>query len=74
METTWSYIFKTTNAMNLTKAIQESSSRVLQVMSKKKTQKQPIYYLKAVEFCPTFYIQIDITLAIFREMLQNHTF
>ena len=29
---------------------------------------------KAVEFCPTFDIQIDITLAIFWEMLQNHTF
>ena len=38
------------------------------------TQKQSVYFLKAVEFCPTFDIQIDITLAVFREKLQNHTF
>ena len=30
-------------------------------------------FLKAVEFCPTFDIQIDINLAIFWERLQNHT-
>ena len=36
--------------------------------------KQPVYFLKAVEFWPTFDIQVDITLAIFREKLQNHTF
>ena len=28
----------------------------------------------AVEFCPTFDIEIDITLAIFWKKLQNHTF
>ena len=27
-----------------------------------------------VEFCPIFDIQIDITLVIFQEKLQNHTF
>ena len=74
METRLSNIFKTTNVTNLTKVIQESSYRVLQVTSKQKTLKQSVYFLKAVEFCPTFDIQIDITLAIFREKLQNHTF
>ena len=74
METRLPNIFKTTNVTNLTKVIQESSYRVLQVTSKQKTLKQPVYFLKAVEFCPTFDIQIDITLAIFWEKLQNHTF
>ena len=74
METRLSNIFKTTNVTNLTKVIQESSYRVLQVTSKQKTLKQPVYFLKAVEFCSTFDIQIDITLAIFREKLQNYTF
>ena len=36
--------------------------------------KQLVHLLKAVEFCPTFDIQIEITLAIFQEKLQNHTF
>ena len=74
METRLFNIFKTTNVTNSTKVIQESSYRVLQVTSKQKTLKQPVYFLKAVEFCPTFDIQIDITLAIFWEKLQNHTF
>ena len=59
---------------NLAKVIQESSYRVLQVTSKSKILKKSAYFLKAVELCPTFDIQIDITLAIFREKLQNHTF
>ena len=74
METRLSNIFKTKNATNLTKVILESSYRVIQLTFKWKTLKQPVYFLKAVEFCPTFDIQIDITLAIFWEMLQNHTF
>ena len=74
METRLSKIFKTTNVTKLTKVIQESSYRVLQVTSKYKTLKQPVYFLKVVEFCPTFDIQINITFAIFREKLQNHTF
>ena len=74
METRWSNILKTTNVTNFTKVIQQNAYRVLQVTSKQKTLKQPVYFLKAVEFCPTFDIQIDITLAIFREKLQNHTF
>ena len=74
METRLSNIFKTTNVKNLTKVIQESSCRVLKVTSKQKTLKQPVYFLKTVEFCSTFDIQIDITLAIFREKLQNHNF
>ena len=60
METRLSNIFKTTNVTNFTKAILKSSYRVLQVTSKWKTLKQPVYVLKTVEFCSTFDIQIDI--------------
>ena len=74
METRFSNIFKTTKVTNLAKVIQESPFRFLQLTSKSKTLKQSAYFLKAVEFCPTFDIQIDITLAVFREKLQNHTF
>ena len=74
METRLSNIFKTTNVTNLTKVILESFYRVLQVISKWKKLKQPVYFLQAVEFCPTFRIHINITSAIFREKLQNHTF
>ena len=56
----------------MAKVIQENAYRVLQVTSKQKTLKQPVYFLKTVEFCSTFDIQIDITLAIFREKLQDH--
>ena len=73
METRLPNIYKTTNVTHLTKVIQESSYRNLQVTSRWKTLKQPDYFLKAVEFCPTFYIQTEITLAIVREILQNHT-
>ena len=61
METRLPNIFKTTKVPNLTKVIQEISYRVLQVTSKYKTLKQPVYFLKAVEFCSTSDIQIDIT-------------
>ena len=74
METRLSNIFKTTNVTNLIKVFQQNSYRVLQVASKWKTLKQPVYFLKAVEFRPTFDIHVDIALAIFREKLQNHTF
>ena len=74
IETRFSNIFKTTNATNLTKVIQESSYIVLQVTCKKKELKHLVYFFKAVEFWPTFNIQIDITLSIFQEKLQNHTF
>ena len=74
METRLSNIFKTTNVMNFTKPILKSSYRVLQVTSKWEILKQPVHFLKAVKFSSTFDIQIDITLAIFREKLQNHTF
>ena len=74
METRLSNIFKTTNVTNLNKVIQESSYRVLKVTSKQKTLKQPVYFLKTVEFFSTFNIQIAITLAIFWEKLQNYTF
>ena len=74
MATSLSDIFKTTRVTDLTKIILESSYRVLQVTFKQKTLKQPIYLLKAVEFCSTFDIQIEIALAIFWEKLQNHAF
>ena len=40
----------------------------------KKTLKQPVYFLRAVELWPTFDIQISITLDIVWEKLQNYTF
>ena len=74
METRLSNIFKTTNVTKLTKVILESFYGVLQVTSKWKTPKQPLYLLKAVEFWPTFDIQIDKTVIIFWEMFQKQTF
>ena len=74
METRLSNIFKTTNVTNLTKVILERPYKVLQVTFKWKTLNQPVYFLKALKFFPTFDIQIDITLIIFREKLQNHNF
>ena len=50
METRLSNIFETKNVTNLTKLILESSYRVLKVTFKWKTLKQPVYFLKAVEF------------------------
>ena len=71
-KTRLSNLFYTANVTKLTKVILESTYRVLQVKSK--TLKQPVYFLRAVEFWPTFDIQIDITLVIFWEKLQNHAF
>ena len=65
MEKRLSSIFKTKNATKLTNTILKSSYRVLQVTYKWKTLKQPVYFLRAVEFWPIFDIQISITLAIF---------
>ena len=62
METRLPNMFKTTNVTNLTKVIQENAYRVLQVTSKQKTLKQPVYFLKSVEFCPTFDIPFKLTL------------
>ena len=67
-------IFKTTNVTNFTKVVLESSYRVPQVTFKRKTLKQPVFFLEAVVFCPTFDIHIDVTLAIFWEMLQSNTY
>ena len=66
-------IFKTTNVSKLNKTILESSYRVLQVASKWKTLKWPVYILGVVAFWATFHIQIDITLPVFWEKLQNYT-
>ena len=68
-----SNILKTTNVAILTKIILESFYRAKGTF-KEKTLKETIYFLRAVEFWPTFDIQIDITLAIFWEKLQNQTF
>ena len=48
--------------------------KALQVTSKWKTLKHLVYFLRVVEFRPTFDIQISITLAIFLVKLQNYTF
>ena len=68
METRFSNIFKTTNVTNFTRAILKSSYRVLQVIFKWKTLKQPVYFFKTT-FSSTFSLlfdnQIDITLAIY---------
>ena len=66
METRLSNIFKIKNVKNLTIFILESSYRLLQITFKWKTLKQPFYFLRAVEFCPTFDIEIDMNLAILR--------
>ena len=73
METRLLNIYKTEKATSLTKVILESFYRILQVTFKWKTLTQPVYFLKTVEFCSSFDVQIYITLAIFREKLQNHT-
>ena len=48
----------------------ESSASYIQMENTKTTR----ILLKTIEFCPTFDIHVDITLAISREKLQNHTF
>ena len=74
MEMRLSNIFKIKNVKNLNIVILESCCRVLQVTFKWKILKQLFYILRAVEFRPTFDIEIDINLPIFWENLQNHTF
>ena len=74
MEKRFPNIFKTTNVTTLTKTILKSSYVVLQVTYKWKTLKQPVYFLRTVEFSPTFDIEISITLDIFWEKMQNYTF
>ena len=65
MKTRLPSIFKTTNVTKVTKFIVESSYTVLQVTSKWKTLKQPVYFNRAVELWSTFDIRFDMTLAIF---------
>ena len=74
MEKRLSDIFKSANVTKLTKAILKSSYRFLHVRSKWKTLRQLVYFLKAIEFWPTFDIQMNITLATFWEKLENYTF
>ena len=74
VETRLSNIFKTTKVTKLTEAIPESSYRALQVTFKWKALERPVYNLMAVEFWPTFDIQIDMTLAISWQKLHNYTF
>ena len=56
------------------RSILQSSYRVLQVKSKWKTLKQPAYFLRAIEFWPTFDIQIDITLTMFWKSCKTKLF
>ena len=74
METRLSNFLKTTTVTKLTKAILESSYRARQVKSKWKLLMQTGYFLRVVEFWPTFDMEIDISLAILWEKLQNYTF
>ena len=62
METRLFNIIKTTNLTKLTKVILESSYRVVKVISKWKTLKETVYFLKAVEVCRTSDIQIGYIL------------
>ena len=55
--------------MKLTKAMIESSYRVLKVTFTGKTLKRSIYFSRTNESWATFYIQIDITLVIFWEKI-----
>ena len=54
-----------TGLSNIFKDILKSFYKVLQVISKWKTLKHPVYFLTAIEFWPTSHIEIDITLAMF---------
>ena len=48
--------------------------KVLQGTNKLMSLKRPIYFVKSIDFWATFDIQIDITLAVFRNAFQNYTF
>ena len=74
VETRLSNTSKTLNFAKLNKNILESYYRVLQGISKWKTLKQAVYFLRVVDFWLTFDIHIDITLAIFCQKLQSYTF
>ena len=69
MQTRLPNIFKTTNVTKLTKVILKRSNRVLQFTFKWNTLKKLVFFLRVVDFWPTFDIQIDITLALFWEAL-----
>ena len=56
------------------KVILENSFRVLKVTSKWKTLEQPVYFLRAVDFWPTFDIQIDITFGYILEKIAKLRF
>ena len=74
METRLSNIFKTTSVKKLTKIFLESSYRVLQVTFKWKILKLPVYFLRAVEFWPTFHMQTDITWLYFGKCWKTKLF
>ena len=56
METRLPNIFKTANVPNFTRAILKSSyTEFYKLRSNRKRKKKPVYFLKAVEFCSTFW-------------------
>ena len=74
MDTKLPNILKAANVTKFTKVILEKSYNNLQVKSKWKTLKRFVYFLKVAELWANFNIQIDITLSIFWEKLENYTF
>ena len=64
-----------TNVTELKKVILKSSYRVLQVTSKSKTLKPPVYFLRTVELYPTFDIQISIKVAKLKSFkIRQHSY
>ena len=72
METRLYNIFKSKNATKLARPILESSYKVLLETILSVTIRQPVHFLQRVGFLATFNLQINITLVIFWEKLQNN--
>ena len=73
METRLSNIFKTTNVTNFTKDILKSYKSSISYIQIENTKTTRLLF-KGSWNLPYFDTQIDITLAVFWEKLQNHTF
>ena len=65
METRLYNIFKSKNATKLARPILKSSYKVLLETILSVTLRQPVHFLRTVEFLATFNLQINITLVIF---------
>ena len=74
MEARLPNIVTTTDVTKLTNIILESSYTVLQVKSKSKTLKQPVYFLGAVETWSLFNIRFHKNLGKFWNKLQHSPF